>query len=85
MDKLCLQKLTELRTKLEIKKSDLESSNPPQLEFSSEEELAEGITNRCQEQNLLDIRQSIENLNPDDLKLSESLRDIIEGINNIIN
>jgi len=83
MDDMCLKKLIEIKTSLELKKSELDvSKTKVQLDFKEEEKIAEGITNRCKEDDLLAIRQLVENLNSDDDNslLSTSIQAIIDEI-----
>jgi len=84
MDNMCLKKLIEIKTSLELKKSELDvSKTKVQLDFKEEEKIAEGITNRCKEEDLLAIRQLVENLNSDDDNslLSTSIQAITDEIN----
>jgi hypothetical protein len=84
MEKICLNKLTEIRTLLKNKLSELELPIEETLSFTKEVGIAEGITNRCKEKELLAIRQKIENLLPDNTNLGFSIQEIINDINDLL-
>lgn len=83
---MCFKKLIEIKTSLELKKSELDvSKRKIHLDFKEEEKIAEGITNRCKEDKLLTIRQQVENLNSEveNSLLSVSIQIIIDEINKL--
>lgn len=84
MEKICLEKLTEIKTLLENKLSELELPNEETLSFTKEKKIAEAITNRCKEEELLAIRQKIENLIPDTNDFGSSIQEIINDINDLL-
>ena len=84
MEEICLEKLTEIKTSLEYKLSELELPIEKIIAFAKEKEIAEGITNRCKEKELLAIRQNIENLNPASTELGSSIQEIINNINDLL-
>jgi hypothetical protein len=84
MDEICLRKLTEIRTILENKVSELDLPAVLSISFSKEIELSESITNRCKDNKLLAIRQKIEKLIPDSDEILSSINEIIDDINELI-
>ena len=84
MDELCLRRLTEIRTILENKRSELDLPAVSSISFEKEVELAKSITNRCKANELLAIRQKIEKLIPDSDEILSSINEIIGDINEVI-
>ena len=84
MEEICRKKLTEIRTSLENKLSEMKLPTENLLSFVKEKEIAEGIANRCQETELLAIKQKIENLTPNSTELKILIQEIIKDIKNLL-
>ena len=84
MDEICLRKLTEIRTILENKVSELDLPAVLSISFEKEIEISESIINRCKDNKLLAIRQKIEKLIPDSDEILSSINEIIDDINVVI-